>query len=261
MLRLLLAKTLSLFSLILVLVAPASCLADQALKAFDRSVFPEKLTMLSTAKAWDSGQAEYYELYFEVEAGLHTVYLDNAGLIIAERWAQFQSNKHTPLYRLVDYRHGSQYGVEAGEGDQLQMFTQKSLNAPIKRKRVDADELVIDAGFDEFIQTHWQALFEKDQARSFEFPFAKRRMMIKMKLESDACEPVIVGTACLSLSMRNPLFNLIAGKTQVRYHMGNKQLLGFDGLSPLASKEHKPLKVRVGFDYTNPEQKLERLAF
>ncbi len=189
--------------------------------------------VVGEAYALGSTKRLYTEYHSFSDSGLihqvRYVTVDNQPL--ADKTIMYGNNLIAPEFTQINHVTKTEVAVH-WQQDKLQLHLSphgfdKLINPPTNLP------IVIDAGFDNLIRQHWDALFAF-QSVSFNFVLAKRGSIIQMKIKRHACAE---GTdvVCLTLEPDAWLIKVLAPTTNLTYSQG-KYLLRYRGLSNIEGK-------------------------
>lgn len=113
--------------------------------------------------------------------------------------------------------------------------------------------LVIDAGFDHFIQQYWQTLVS-GKPEKFSFVFAKRLSIVHMQAKNIDCTAEGKTTSketihyCFTLTPTNLAFKLFSTPIELTYN-SEKQLINYKGISNIELPSGKTPSVNIQYHY------------
>ncbi len=164
------------------------------------------------------------------------------GSAFARKDVRYSEPAFQPEFALVDARSGYREGFDLGSS-----FVQNSSTATLRRQPVRVDEsLVVDAGFDEFVRTRWDALQRGDTVRlDFLIPSRLSSYGFRVrKLREDIWHDDSVSVFRLALS---GVFGWFADAIEVSYRDSDRRLMRFDGLSNIRGDAGNNLVARIDF--------------
>ena len=112
---------------------------------------------------------------------------------------------------------------------------------------IDDPELVVDAGFDNYVRLRWDDLLDGKRVKfplrllSLDSPVDMRAQVI----ESD-CP---AGQLCIEVEVDSWLLGLLAGPIKLRYDREDRSLLYFSGVSNLKDDDGESQEVVIRYDY------------
>lgn len=198
---------------------------------------------------------ESFKLY-EEEHWLHfkhdhlierrVLYRCPSGQAFARKRVDYRDSLHAPAFELVDARFGYREGLRrAATG--IEAYFRSSHEAEEQSVILsEAGSLVADAGFDRFVQQHWETL-GGGGAVALEFLVPSRgdalgfRMQLAGQREIDGIEARVV-----RLSLGGVL-GWFASSIDVAYAEDDRRLLRFEGLSNIRLDPKRNATVRINF--------------
>jgi hypothetical protein len=196
----------------------------------------------------DTGVFLYREQYdqFPTPTGVQTVvlYLCADGRAFARKNLREEGDAQAPDFDLFDARLNYREGVRRGAAGR-EVYVQRSADIP---ERVASLTMppngVIDAGFNEFVQQHWDALVG---GSSLNVPFLvpSKRAFYPFKVEKveNAASPDTF-TVRLSLAA---WYSILVPRIDVVYDRASRRLRRYEGMSNMRDANRKNYKVRVEF--------------
>ncbi|MGI8561367.1 MAG: hypothetical protein ACR2J7_08035 [Luteimonas sp.] len=170
------------------------------------------------------------------------------GTAFARKRVDYRDSRIAPAFSLVDARDGYREGLRR-TGDKVSIYSGKR-SAPLQGDTRGV-ALVADAGFDEFLRKHWDALHAQDSLPiRFAVPSHVRDLKFNVRsLGRGTVAGVPVQTFQLKLG---GLLALVSPRIDVAYHAGDRSLRRYTGLTNIRSNDGKPLEARI--DFANPAQ-------
>lgn len=233
------------FSLTVCLLATSACvLAD-----------PGKLLVTGTASSVKTGKTVYRE-YHDITPQQHTVhYVDPSEKLIASKEIHYSHGFNTPEYLLDDKRFGKRTGSK-WQDDHFIVFRQEQSGDPHEKTVKPADNLVIDAGFDYFIRSHWNELID-GKTLPFSFAIADPPTVLEMKItEVSAAETAISQHSDLYryflVHSRNRLIGWAIPDINLAYNRDNHLLQVYQGPSNITDQNDTRQTVTIRYEYQYP---------
>ncbi len=168
----------------------------------------------------------YRELHFCQEgAATCTVdYRDASGDTIARKELDYSPGPHRPSLVMRDLRNSSEYVVES----------------------TAVDATVVDAGFDNYVRSRWDALTEGEAVR-FSFKVVGFDDPLPMKaLKEEGCTEEKL---CLKVRLDSWLIGWLADPIELTYARDSQRLLRFRGVSNLRGPEGESQTVDIRYAY------------
>jgi len=186
------------------------------------------LYVIGEAREPNSAEVLYFERHYcsldllqcEIE------YKDASGEAITRKTLNYRGSPNNPEVFVEAYRQESEALVAVS----------------------GADGVVVDAGFDNFVRSHWQELSSGDvvvfpfQALGFDEPFTMRAAMS----ESEECS---ARQLCLSVRLDSWLLNWLANPINLVYSTQSRRLLRFEGTSNIRAENGESMDVIIEYSY------------
>jgi hypothetical protein len=204
-----------------------------------------------TAYDLDEAQVLYRESHFlsrdaDGRGERVVLYRCPDGSPFARKRVVYAGAAEAPSFELVDARLGYREGVRA-TGAQREVFVQESPDAPEEAGPLpDAAGLVADAGFDEFVQRHWDDL---QAGKTVRFPFLVPSRLdfynFKVSKKGDA---EIDGTSASVIRLAlGSWWAFLLPHIDVAYSNDRRELLQFVGISNVRDDDGDNYKARIEF--------------
>ena len=209
------------------------------------------------------------ELYTEqhqflIKPESHTLqsrYFDQDDQLIGERKVEYQSNR-VERYRLEQGHLGIAEEIErTPEG----LYFSVTKDGQTKTKEItykNPNEIVIDAGFDDFIVREWKRLM---QGKTIKFPYASASQMDVVKLQIkrvDAKSQLLADAqkARFEMTTSNPLFRLVITPITIEYFTDTRELASYRGISNIKDSNRNNFDAYVEFERDAAFRKLANRA-
>ncbi|QIB65393.1 hypothetical protein [Kineobactrum salinum] len=111
---------------------------------------------------------------------------------------------------------------------------------------------VVDAGFDAFVQRHWQELLAGDEL-SMEFLATTRQRFVGLVMQRHECAASKANHVCLRIGAANRLLRWLLDPIDLVYRRDNRKLQQFTGVSNLVMAGGETPKVIIHYDYSAGE--------
>lgn len=176
-------------------------------------------------------------------------YTNAAGKTIVRREVNFEKNRLKPSFRLDDLRNGYAEGAEL-VGDKIKVFMGGTADTPYREKLLRVPEpAVVDAGFDSFVEQHWDALLAGDVLH-FNFVAPSQLDYFKFRVyRVRDTTPAKAQTVVLKMDIDHALLRLFVDPIQLTYDQTTRKLLLYHGISNIYDDQGKTHKVRMAFSY------------
>ncbi|SOU07843.1 hypothetical protein [Xanthomonas arboricola] len=191
----------------------------------------------------DSGALRYRESHWLLDDGGRVVlYRCPDGRPFARK--QVDGGGSSPDFSLIDGRDGYRQGVRQRNGVR-EMFQQEPGKAE-QRTPLPADDgpRVIDAGFDAYLRSNWEALASAPQRVDFVLPSLQRQLAFRVERIGDTG-----GERRFRLSL-DAWYGVAVPSLEVRYAIADKRLLQFRGVGNLRDERGRYPHVRIVFPDT-----------
>lgn len=207
----------ALLLLVLAIFAPALLAETQGLP-----------TVMGNAYDRESGQLLYVEYHFCLgDHQLCTVqYRDSYGELFALKELDYRPNPIAPALTLTDYRRDHQIRV-ANSG---------------------AANLVVDAGFDNYVRRIWNDL---ERGKTARFPFLVAGFDKPFNMRAERADQQACGQdeLCLEIKVDSWLLGILASPIELAYSREDRKLLRFSGVSNIKGKNGESLHVDILYAY------------
>lgn len=207
-----------------------SVLTHTALAAASPTALEQDIKPLVVGKASDvtSGEFLYSEHHYCDEQRKHCLvsYRDNTGASFAQKRLDYSQNIHGPAVHLTDTRQGVELKIPASADS----------------------ELVIDAGFDNFVRSIWEPLTDNEEV-AFTFLVAGFDKPFKMQASRNQAVECDPAQLCLEIKLTSWLMRLLADPIELKYSLANRQLVSFKGVSNIKGTEGESLQVEILYSY------------
>lgn len=196
-----------------------------------------------------TGEFLYSETHREVmEDGrivMNTVsYKDVGGDVFAEKFIDFQRSLTMPDFSLVNADNGHMEGAR-GSDDQLDVHFRQLSDADVRKASVETPQNgIIDAGFDRFIEQHWDALISGD--------VIEREFLIPSQLdfytfEIERAESEHLEAYAFELRIQSMFLQMFVQPVLVHYDAQTRSLLRYEGISNIRNEAGENFDVRIEF--------------
>lgn len=159
------------------------------------------------------------------------VYRCMDGTAFARKRVNYQPSEQAPAFEFIDVRKGYVEGLRYKQRKAALWYRAPGA-VPEKNAVLPAQNLVADAGFNEFIRINWPAL-RSGKALPLRFAVPTRLQAYKFNLKQTG-ESLLAGTPVVTYQLKlSGLLSLLADPIEVTYDIASKRLLRFQGLSNL----------------------------
>ena len=233
-------------SLALAVVAGYSCIAQA-----------QNYVTAGSAYNLATNQLVYRELYTAMDENrqVRVDYVYPSGETVATKTLTYQGAYFQPEFDFFDERD-SEHITAQFDGPKLKLVHALG-DSRRERMIYDNANLVLDAGFDAFIQLKWDKLVA-NKAVSFDFAIPARLDVIALKVERIGAQdsPVFdksYGTGWIYFRIKPARFftALMAAPIYLAYDPNGKYLMRFQGRSNIDDNQGAPQDVRIEYEYSN----------
>jgi hypothetical protein len=204
-----------------------------------------------TGYAYDkrTGQFLYSETHREViEDGRllksTVAYRDSAGNVFAEKYIDFRKSLTMPDFHLVNADNGHVEGARGG-GEQLEIHFRQLSNEDVQEALVEApQDGIIDAGFDRFIEQHWESLVNGDVIER-EFLIPSQLGFYTFEIAQNRNDRV--DEFAFELRVKSMFLQMFVQPVRVYYDARTRSLLRYEGISNIRNEAGENFDVRIEF--------------
>jgi len=183
---------------------------------------------VGTAYDRDSGSFLYSEHHFCLEEDMQCTvqYRNRFGIVFAKKELDYSKSSVSPSLVMTDYHSGLKLRVPASQ----------------------QENLVVDAGFDNFVRRIWDNL---DAGENTKFPFLGVGFAKPLKMNAMRSNSVTCTTAelCLEISLDSWLLGMIVDPIELSYSRAERRLQRFSGTSNIKGENGEPLNVDIHYQY------------
>ncbi len=215
------------------------------------------LTDFVYGEAFDmvSGEKIYSEYHCRIDSNQYqdVHYVDSTGFPIAYKRLNYQTGLTTPSFVQKNILTNDEIsaGLSGRKIDLRYSFPEdKSKVIFLSVKERDNSPLVIDSGFDAFIQRNWDQLLLGTDVH-FLFPLVSRLRLIELRVKPSRCSYDTRSDACFSLEASNWLIRILADPIELGYNQEIKRLSRYRGLSNIEDKNRESNIVEIKYHYQN----------
>ena len=178
------------------------------------------------------------------------LYLCPNGQVFGRKRVDYQRSATAPAFRFDDARVGYVEGLR--NGPEPVLFYRASADAPERSAALPSNQLVADAGFDEFIRRHWSTL-AAGAAVPLDFALPARLQSFGFSLRRIGTGRVAGEPAWIFRLRLAGILGWIAPHIDVSYGQQSRRLLSFEGLSNIRDdRGDKQTIARI--DFPRPPQ-------
>jgi hypothetical protein len=208
-------------------------------------------TFTGYARSLDTGALLYLETHTVADPGTPAetrvvLYRCAEGEPFARKQLAYASARIAPDFHFEDARSGYAEGLRR-EAAGLTVFERSGADARIRRETLAVtQDLVADAGFDEFVRARWDAL-ERGVATDVPFLVPSRLDSVPFRVRKVA-EARIEGdtVSVFRLSLAGPL-GWFVPDVEVSYRKGDRRLLRYRGLTNIRDEAGRLIEAQIDF--------------
>jgi len=167
------------------------------------------------------------------------------GTLFGRKQVDYRQSATAPAFHFEDSRSGYREGLRQGATPTV--FVRSSSGAPEKSAALSPQQLVVDAGFDEFIREHWQPLLA-GRAVPLDFAVPARLESIGFTVRRIGQLQIAGEPAWIFRLQLGGLLGWLVPHIDVFYGQASRRLLRFEGLSNLRDDQgDAQLTTRIDF--------------
>ncbi len=172
-------------------------------------------------------------------------YKNAAGDVIAEKQVDYTENNTMPDFSLTNYVTGHQESASK-QTSELTIAFAKNNSEDKKSKTIPLPDIgIIDAGFDQFIISNWEALVNEERlVRKMLIPSMRQFIEFRIYQEKIDTEQQ---RRILKVEPDSFLFRFLGDPLVLEYDMAQPKLLLFKGTSNMRDEKGKNLQVSISF--------------
>lgn len=204
-----------------------------------------------------NNQLLYRELYTALDENKSVTvdYVSPQGNIFASKTLTYQGESFQPGFELIDNRD-NEYTAAQFQGARLVLSYGKNTN--VNEKVIfDNARVVVDAGFDSYIQLNWDRLVAGKRLK-FDFALAPRLSTIQLEVRKIKASESLVNDKELGadwvhfrIAPAKVFVSFFSDPIYVAYNPNGKYLMRFHGRSNIDNDVGDPVDVRIEYEYAN----------
>jgi hypothetical protein len=183
---------------------------------------------------------------------LTTTYRDESKNVIATRIVDFSQHPFIPDFRLENRRTGYMEGAEMVKGG-LRLYVRRTTNEPLREKIISVPSpAVVDAGFNSFVETHWDSLMTgRKLYLNFAVPARLEYYGFRLYKESEA---TVRGkrAVVVKCDVDNFMLRLFLDPIILTYDVESMKLISYEGISNISNDNGDNYFVRIAFSQLGP---------
>jgi hypothetical protein len=179
------------------------------------------------------------------------IYRNVDGELIAHKVLSYRTGPTTPSFVQHNFYAGESIRVELKQDKLTMTIKEENSTGPgrvISTQPSPNLPVVIDAGFDAFVTANWDGLVAGEN-KSFQFPFAARESLVKLRIKPMSCSYDSETDQCFRLEMNNWLLRVLVAPIELGYDARLKRLTRYRGLSNIGDGQGNGLVVDIRYNY------------
>ncbi|ROQ20113.1 hypothetical protein EDC38_0709 [Marinimicrobium koreense] len=200
-------------------------------------------------------QLLYEERYTPVnDSGKGEVhYVDPDGERIAEKTLDYSHGETSPSFELRDLRQDLHWSARWSDDEEQIRLTRGSREEPESESVEVKSRQVIDAGFDPFIQSHWDRLMDGERV-TFHFAFPNRLTNVRLRAERIEADDSPIqkqeeGWVYFRIRVNSAVLSLFADNLYLAYDPEDTRLMVFRGRSNIPDADGEGRDVEIHYRY------------
>lgn len=210
-----------------------------------------------TAYSLDKNQVMYRELYtgLDENKSVRVDYMSPDGKKFASKTLVYTGEPFQPMFTFEDLRD-KEYSSAQFDGARL-VLTYGVHGEQNQKTIMDNANVVVDTGFDSYIQLNWDKLIEGKRLK-FGFVVINRLSIVQLEVRKIKSSESPVYDAdygrewiYFQIAPAKKIASLFADPINLAYDPKGKYLMRFQGRSNLDDDQGVPLDVRIEYEYLN----------
>lgn len=182
---------------------------------------------------------------------MEVIYRNETDRMIARKLLDYRTGPVSPSF--IQHNLYSSEVIEVGLSDgEVKMAVVDADSSETKKSATSATgdemEVVIDAGFDEYVRRNWDSLLAGEKKR-FLFPFAEHAKLLELRIKRSGCSYETDTDQCFKLELSNWLMRMLVAPIELGYDPELQRLLRYRGLSNIGDGKGNGSVVDIRYDY------------
>ncbi|MGM0631856.1 MAG: hypothetical protein ACQETO_01645 [Pseudomonadota bacterium] len=181
---------------------------------------------------------------------------DGGDALFAEKTLDYSVSATAPAMDFVDRRRNLRIVTrypDPSEPGRLQLAYYPERDGEPERDTFDTDSLIVDAGFDPYIQQHWDRLVD-DERIVARFLVPSRSDTVRMSLQqvdTDRCETPVDDIRCFEVRPAGALrlVGWFVDPIRLAYTAEPRRLVLYHGQGNIPDESGDPRQVRIHYEY------------
>lgn len=211
----------------------------------------EMADLVGEARDLRSGELLYVESHFYDNDGRNhrVIYEAPNGEILARKQLDYSRSFMQPAVKQSNQLCGEELEVAHEEdGESIALRYRDKAGARVQTASLSAKQLVIDAGFDAYVQEQWSAL-QQGRKIDFDYLVPSRLASYSFALQATDCPAAEEGINCMSIEPSSWWMRVLVDPITLSYDAASRRLLGFRGLGNIADASCDYLQVDIDYSY------------
>jgi hypothetical protein len=186
-------------------------------------------------------------------------YTDSKGHVFGDKRVDFRKAPYLPEFQLTDERSGHVEALLHTAVGTIEVRFRGRSDSELRTVRLDTSrDAVADAGFDRFIESHWDELTSGTTlVRRFLVPSRLEFMDWRIQRVDVGKVPADPGTVHFALEIDSAFLRIVVPSVIVVYDRESRRLLRYEGLSNLRDNSGDNHTVRIDFEYVTLSARAE----
>lgn len=211
----------------------------------------ETYELVGEAFARDSDELLYREFYrFNADGWpVEVIYRLPDDTLMTEKVLTQGGSPLVPSFVQRNHLNGHLVQAEV-EADKLTLLYRENTSADSKQTSLSLpDGAVMDAGFDAFMQQHWDKLLAGEQLQ-MEFLATTQQRFVGLRVQQHPCASATEDSICFRIEAASRLLRWLLDPIDLLYRRDNRQLQQFSGVSNLVMADGETPQVVIRYDYS-----------
>ena len=201
----------------------------------------------------DDGKFLYCEVIHQIDENQIGIDYKKDGKLFATKNINFKDSPYAPEITQYDMRSGEKREVTANQKNLYLKYQPNKNKKMVQEKIAKKDVQIIDAGFDNFMRTHWNEL-TSGKVLSIGFGSIAHQKVLPLRVSKKPLEKCAVKSAdnenftCFWVDIDNALLRLILGNIKLTYD-DHYRLRQFDGVVNLQSDDENNQTAVINYFY------------
>jgi len=188
---------------------------------------------------------------YKNEAIHHVIYKEINGETFAKKVIDYQQGFTSPAIEQTNTRNGEHIRVVKKDNELLVEYKENT-NEQVESKTLELKpSLVIDAGFDHFINQHWDTLISGSPL-VVDYLVPSSLAAYQLSIQQYDCDNSEY--YCFAISASNFFISLFTDQLELSYDKASRKLMSFQGRSNICDENGKYQDVFISYDYVSAKE-------